>query len=93
MRNKLSVLPQMDLSDWIILKQNISLKTLNISEMMSLCKSEEFQKEHIKQMKSNVEHVMQTLDLIHVALTDMELELRSLENLQLQIKLGDHESL
>ena len=83
----------MDLSDWIILKQNISLKTLNISEMMSLCKSEEFQKEHIKQMKSNVEHVMQTLDLIHVALTDMELELRSLENLQLQIKLGDHESL
>ena len=93
MRNQLSVLPQMDLSDWIILKQNISLKTLNISEMMSLCKSEEFQKEHIKQMKSNVEHVMQTLDLIHVALTDMELELRSLENLQLQIKLGDHESL
>ena len=32
---------------------------------------------------------MQTLDSIDAALLDMDLELRALENMQLQIQLGD----
>ena len=89
MSHRLTVSPQMEELDWGILKQNVRLKALDLVEMMSMSRSIEFSKEHIKQMQANAQHLMQTLDSIDEALLDMDLELRSLENMQLQIQLGD----
>jgi len=89
MRTDFTVSPQMELSDWTILKQNVKLKSLDLIEMMSMARSQEFTKEHVKQLQANAQHIMQTLDSIDAALLDMDLELRALENMQLQIQLGD----
>ena len=89
MNREFTVSPQMEELDWGILKQNVRLKALDLVEMMSMFRSIEFSKEHIKQMQANAQHIMQTLDSIDEALLDMDLELRSLENMQLQIQLGD----
>ena len=88
MSNRLSVAPLTEW-DWCLYKQNVKLKGLDLVEMMSLFKSSKFEREHIKQMRANARSIMQTLDLIDEALTDMELELNALENIQLQIQLGD----
>tara|TARA_R100001086_G_C11789263_1_gene245745 strand:- start:33 stop:347 length:315 start_codon:yes stop_codon:yes gene_type:complete len=87
--NDILVQPKMELSDWNIIKQNIKLQALNIAEMMSVAKSSDFHKEHIKQMQANAQHMQQTLDVLYEALIDMQLEVRALENMQLQIQLGD----
>ena len=89
MSREFTVSPQMEKLDWGILKQGVKLKAVDLVEMMSLSTSSEFTKEHIKQMQANAQAIMQTLDLIDEGLRDMELELRSLENMQLQIQLGD----
>tara|TARA_R100001163_G_C5037370_1_gene176285 strand:+ start:570 stop:887 length:318 start_codon:yes stop_codon:yes gene_type:complete len=89
MSHRLTVSPQMEELDWGILKQGVQLKAIELAEMMSLFKSTGFEKEHIKQMQANAQAIMQTLDLIDEALRDMELEISSLENMQLQIQLGD----
>ena len=87
--NEMLVKPQMELSDWGIIQQNIKLKALDLTEMMSLVKSANFHKEHIKQMQANAQSIQQTLDLLDQALIDMQLEIKALENMQLQIQLGD----
>jgi hypothetical protein len=89
MSHEFTISPQMEELDWGILKQNVKLKSLDLVEMMSTSRSTEFSREHIKQMQANAQHIMQILDSIDEALLDMELELRSLENMQLQIQLGD----
>ena len=87
--NEIYVKPLMEVSDWLLFKNSVGLKCSNLTEMMSIKRTDEFHKEHVKQMKSTIEHLNQTLDIIYSSLDDMMMEIRSIENLQLQIDLGD----
>tara|TARA_R100000995_G_scaffold78958_1_gene49834 strand:- start:284 stop:589 length:306 start_codon:yes stop_codon:yes gene_type:complete len=93
MNSEFTTGPQMGLSDWSITKRNIQSKMIDISEMMSLTKTYQFKRFHVKQMQKDVEDAMQALDTLHMCLIDMDLELNRLENMQLQIDLGDEVAL
>ena len=89
MSNEFTTGPQMNLSDWHIIKRNIQSRTLSVLEYMSLSKTFHFKRFHVEQMQKDVEDAMQSLDILHKCLIDMDIELNKLENKQLQIDLGD----
>tara|TARA_R100001594_G_scaffold36892_1_gene66746 strand:- start:283 stop:600 length:318 start_codon:yes stop_codon:yes gene_type:complete len=89
MSDEFTVGPQISLSDWGIIKRNIQSGMLNVSEYMSLTKTFHFKRFHVEQMQKDVEDAMQALDILHRCLIDMDIELNKLENMQLQIDLGD----